>query len=226
MSRFPDPARLAAASLLLAVSGAAGAAAEGLGLGRAATSAEIAAWDIDVRPDGEGLPVGAGTAAEGEEVFAEQCAHCHGDFGEGVDRWPVLAGGQGTLTHDRPVKTIGSYWPYASTVFDYINRAMPFGFAQSLMPDQVYAITAYLLYMNDVITDEEFVVSNENLAEIELPNAGAFVEDPRPDIPLVAEQGAPCMSGCKDGVEITMRARILDVTPDAGEDEQSGISVD
>jgi cytochrome c len=127
-------------------------------LGREATPDEVAAWDIDVRPDGTGLPEGKGTVAEGEEVFAEQCASCHGDFGEGVDRWPVLAGGQGTLKSDRPVKTIGSYWPYLSTVWDYINRAMPFGHAQSLEPDQVYAITAYLLNMNDLV-DADFELS-------------------------------------------------------------------
>lgn len=225
MSRFPEPARLVAASLLLAAPLGAPAAADGLGLGRAATPAEIAAWDIDVRPDGEGLPVGSGDAMTGEELFAEQCAVCHGDFGEGVDRWPVLAGGQGTLTHDRPVKTIGSYWPFASTVFDYINRAMPFGYAQSLNPDEVYAITAYLLYMNDVITEDDFVVSNENLAEIEMPNAGSFIDDQRPDIPTLAD-GEPCMSGCKDSVSITMRARILDVTPDTDDETSAGISVD
>ena len=225
MSRFPEPARLVAASLLLAAPLGAPAAADGFGLGRAATPAEIAAWDIDVRPDGEGLPVGSGDAMTGEEIFAEQCAVCHGDFGEGVDRWPVLAGGQGTLTHDRPVKTIGSYWPFASTVFDYINRAMPFGYAQSLNPDEVYAITAYLLYMNDVITEDDFVVSNENLAEIEMPNAGSFIDDQRPDIPTLAD-GEPCMSGCKDSVSITMRARILDVTPDTDDETSAGISVD
>ena len=81
-------------------------------LGRLATSAEVNAWNIDVRPDGLGLPVGSGSVAEGEEIFVEKCAACHGDFGEAVDRWPVLAGGQGTLTDDRPVKTVGSYWPY------------------------------------------------------------------------------------------------------------------
>ncbi|MGB0903558.1 MAG: c-type cytochrome, partial [Mangrovicoccus sp.] len=123
----------------------------GFGLGRAALPEEIASWDIDVRPDGQGLPEGKGDVWTGEEIFADNCAMCHGDFGEAVGRWPVLAGGQGTLTDDRPVKTIGSYWPYLSTVFDYVNRAMPFGNAQSLSPDEVYAITAYLLYLNDIV---------------------------------------------------------------------------
>ena len=138
-------------------------AAESLGLGRSATEAEIAAWDIDVRPDGAGLPEGQGTAIDGEEIYNDRCATCHGVFGEGEGRWPILVGGFDTLTEDRPVKTIGSYWPFASTVWDYVHRAMPFGDAQSLSNDEVYAITAYLLYMNDVIEDEEFVLSKGQL---------------------------------------------------------------
>ena len=119
-------------------------------LGSIATSQQVKGWDIDVRPDGVGAPIGSGTAFDGEEVFAEQCASCHGDFGEGVDRWPELVGGDGTLnTHD-PLKTTGSYWPYASTIFDYIYRAMPFGASQSLSYDETYQIVAYLLFMNDI----------------------------------------------------------------------------
>ena len=121
------------------------------GLGRLATGDEVAAWDIDVRPDGKGLPEGSGTVADGEPIYADKCALCHGDFGEAVDRWPVLAGGQDTLKDDRPVKTIGSYWPYLSTVYDYVRRAMPFGNARSLSDDDVYALTAYLLYLNDIV---------------------------------------------------------------------------
>ncbi|MEL6576021.1 MAG: cytochrome c [Pseudomonadota bacterium] len=221
MSRFPE-AGLALALIALA----APALADGYGLGREATPAEVAAWDIDVRPDGQGLPEGSGDVLTGEEVFAEQCAHCHGDFGEGVDRWPVLAGGQDSLTQDRPVKTIGSYWPYLSTVYDYINRAMPFGYAQSLAPDDVYAITAYLLYMNDVVDDDAFVLSHENFGEIRLPNEDNFVDDPRPDIPNLAD-GAPCMADCKETApEIVMRAVILDVTPESEDGENAGLSVD
>lgn len=221
MSRFPEMRALAlgAAALLAAAPALAG----GPGLGREATPAEVAAWDIDIRPDGLGLPVGSGSVSDGEAVFSEQCAMCHGDFGEGVDRWPVLAGGQGSLTNDRPVKTIGSYWPYLSTVYDYIRRAMPFGYAQSLSDDDVYAITAYLLYMNDVVTDDAFVLSNENFTEIRLPNEANFVTDPRPDTPLFAA-AAPCMENCKAAVEITKRAVILDVTPDGEED--GGMSVE
>ena len=181
-----------------------------LGLGREATPAEIAAWDIDVRPDGQGLPEGKGDVATGEEVFQEKCASCHGEFGEGIDRWPVLAGGQDSLSSDDPVKTIGSYWPYLSTVYDYIYRAMPFGDAQSLTADETYAIVAYLLNLNDVVEDD-FVLSKENFASIRLPNEKGFTEDNRPDI---ASKSEPCTKNCKTDVKITMRARILDVTPD------------
>ncbi len=196
-------------------------------LGREATSEEISAWDIDIRPDGTGLPKGRGTVAQGEEVFAEACAVCHGDFGEGRDRWPVLAGGHDTLTAERPVKTIGSYWPYLSTVYDYVRRAMPFGDARSLSDDDVYAITAYLLYLNDVVTDEEFELSNENFAEIHLPNEGNFFMDDREEEAHYAKKDEPCMTDCKPGpAEITMRARVLDVTPEGGDDEQGAGAVD
>lgn len=219
MSKCPDVSALRAgasrvAALGLVVGLTAGVAlAEPFGLGREATEAEIAAWDIDVRPDGQGLPKGSGTVTAGEEVFAEKCAVCHGDFGEGVDRWPVLAGGLDTLASDDPVKTIGSYWPYLSTVFDYVYRAMPFGEAQSLTPDEVYAITAYLLYVNDIVDDEEFELSLENFTSVRLPNEDNFFADPRPDMAGPAPD-ALCMTDCKDAVDITMRARILDVTPD------------
>ena len=211
MSRFLQAAALAA---LIAAPAAAGE----FGLGREATPEEVAAWDIDVRPDGQGLPEGSGDVYTGEEVYLDRCAICHGDFGEGAGRWPVLVGGQGTLRNDRPVKTIGSYWPYASTVWDYIHRAMPFGDAQSLTDDEVYAITAYLLYMNDIVTDDEFELSNENFAEIVMPNEPNFIYDDRPDYPLTMA-GAPCMTDCKDSVEITKRAAVLDVTPEGETDD-------
>lgn len=211
--------KLAVAILTLGISPV---LAEGFNLGRPASTDEIAAWDIDVRPDGLGLPEGSGTVLEGEEVFADLCAACHGDFGEGVDRWPVLSGGQGSLTDARPVKTIGSYWPYLSTVYDYINRAMPFGQSQSLTPDEIYAITAYLLYMNDVVTDEEFELSKQNFASIRLPNEDNFFFDPRPDTPIF-KITEPCMSDCKSDVTVTSRARILDVTPDQEGDASGSI---
>jgi hypothetical protein len=189
----------------------------GLGLGRPASAEEIAGWDIDVRPDGLGLPEGRGTVLEGEEVYIAQCAVCHGDFGESAGRWPMLAGGAGTLASHDPVKTIGSYWPYASTLIDYIYRAMPYGNAQSLSPDELYAVSAYVLYLNDVILDEEFELSHENYADIELENVANFFPDDRE----VAEKHfwrEPCMTNCAEGeAEILMRARALDVTPEPGQ---------
>lgn len=192
-------------------------------LGRVATEDEIAAWDMDVRPDGLGLPVGSGTVADGEVLYTDNCAVCHGDFGEAVGRWPVLAGGQGTLEDDRPEKTIGSYWPYLSTVYDYVRRAMPFGNARSLSDDDVYAITAYLLYLNDVVDDEEFELSNENFTDIHLPNEDNFIEDDRLQEAHYADKKEACMTDCKPApVEITMRARVLDVTPDSDEEGAGG----
>ena len=180
------------------------------GLGETPTAEQIAGWDIDVRPDGQGLPAGSGSVADGEMLYEEKCAECHGSFGEGQGRWPVLAGGEGNLTHDRPEKTVGSYWPYASTLWDYIHRAMPFYAPQSLEDDEVYAIAAYVLYLNDIV-DDEFVLTHENLASIEMPNAdGFFGPDPRPDV-----RNALCMENCKDPSEIriTWDSTELGVTP-------------
>ena len=200
-----------------------------LHLGRPATEEEIAAWNIDVRPDGQGLPEGSGTVMEGEPLYAERCASCHGDFGEAIGRWPVLADGIDTLTRERPVKTVGSYWPYLSTVYDYIRRAMPFGDARSLSNDEVYALTAYVLYLNDIVTDEDFELSKENFTSIKLPNEDGFIDDNRHEEPYYAQHAEPCMKDCKPGkAEITMHAAVLDVTPDTGDDgeEPSGGSID
>jgi cytochrome c len=191
-------------------------------LGRPATEDEVAAWDIDIRPDGAGLPEGRGTVAEGEPIFAEQCASCHGDFGEAVGRWPVLAGGQGTLMNERPEKTVGSFWPYLSTVYDYIRRAMPFGNARSLSDDEVYALTAYILYLNDIVSDEDFELSKENFTSVRLPNEDNFIDDDRLSEPHYAANIEPCMTDCKPGkAEITKHAAVLDVTPDSAEGEEN-----
>ncbi|MBM2576313.1 c-type cytochrome [Jannaschia sp. Os4] len=198
----------------------------GFGLGRPALEEEVAAWDIDIRPDGQGLPVGSGDVFTGEEVWVERCAVCHGDFGEAVGRWPVIAGGFGTLDGEDPVKTTGSYWPYLSTVWDYVHRAMPFGEAQSLTDDEVYALTAYILYSNDLV-DDDFELSDENFAEVSLPNEDGFFMDDRPDTELSVFTGEPCMSDCTDGpVEITMRSMVLDVTPDSGVVTEAAAALD
>jgi len=178
-------------------------------IGRVPTPEEIARWDIDARPDGLGLPPGRGTAREGEEIYLARCASCHGEFGEAVGRWPQLVGGQGSLTWDEPIKTATSYWPYAPTVFDYIKRAMPFGDAQSLTDDEVYAITAFLL-ASDGIIPEDFVVDAESLPKIVMPNADGFIDDPRPDVP----GGEPCMKDCVAEVVIVGHARKIGVTPE------------
>jgi cytochrome c len=185
-----------------------------LGLGRAATPEEIAAWDTDVRPDGRGLPVGKGTVKQGDDLFQEKCASCHGEFGQGVGRWPVLAGGAGTLKADRPDKTVGSFWPDLSTVFDYIKRAMPYGNAQSLTNDEVYALTAYILSMNDIVKDEKFELNEKNFTSIKMPNAAAFFEDDRETSEKHFWNKNPCMKGCRPAPKVTGRAMAIDVTPD------------
>ncbi|MFZ7093251.1 c-type cytochrome [Primorskyibacter sp. 2E233] len=183
------------------------------GLGREALPEEVAAWNVDVSPDGTGLPDGSGTAAEGEPIFEENCAVCHGSFAEGVDNWPKLAGGDGTLADDDPLKTVGSYWPYLSTVWDYVHRSMPFGNAQTLSNDEVYAIVAYILYSNDII-DDEFELSKETWDQVEMANADGFIVDDRAQTEYPIWSTEPCMENCKDSVEITMRATVLDVTPE------------
>lgn len=221
MSKFPKV--VLAAAVIVSFAGGA-AFADKYGLGREALPEEIKSWDIDVRPDGNGLPEGQGSVSEGEAIFSEQCAVCHGDFAEGVDRWPVLAGGAGTIKSADPVKTIGSYWPYLSTVYDYIHRAMPFGNAQSLEPDQIYAITAYLLYSNNIV-DSEFVLSKENFTTIHMPNEANFFDDDRPDTPNIKDK-EPCMKDCKAEVKITGHARIIDVTPDQDKKDGPAVKVD
>lgn len=186
-----------------------------LGLGRVPLPEEIKAWDIAVRPDGKGLPPGKGTVKQGDELFQAQCASCHGEFGQGNGRWPVLAGGQGSLTSDRPEKTIGSFWPDLSTVFDYVHRAMPYGNAQSLTPDETYALTAYLLYLNDLVKDEDFELSDKNFTTVKLPNAAAFYDDDRETTEKAFWGKEPCMKDCRSEARITGRAAVLDVTPDS-----------
>jgi len=166
------------------------------GIGKPATPEEIAGWDIDIRPDGMGLPPGSGSVEDGEMLYEEKCASCHGSFGEGVGRYPVLAGGEGTLADERPDRTVGSYWPYASTLWDYIHRAMPFPQPQSLSDDEVYAITAYVLNLNDIV-DDDFVLTQDNLASIEMPNKDGFFFDDRPDT-----HNTECMENCKDPASV------------------------
>ncbi|CUH77812.1 c-type cytochrome [Tropicibacter naphthalenivorans] len=195
------------------------------GLGREALPEEIAAWNVDVSPDGTGLPDGSGDAIDGEPLFEENCAVCHGSFAEGVDNWPKLAGGDGTLADEDPLKTVGSYWPYLSTVFDYVHRSMPFGNAQSLSADETYAIVAYILYSNDMI-DDDFVLSRDSWTEVEMGNADGFIIDDRAETEYAQWRTEPCMENCKETVEITMRATVLDVTPDEEGAEEAPAEMD
>ena len=151
------------------------------GFGSPATPEQIAGWDIDVAADGTGLPPGSGTVQQGDEIFARLCAACHGAKGEG-NVGPALVGGIGSLNTDQPVKTVGSYWPYAPTLFDYIRRAMPADNPQSLSPDEVYALCAYLLYLNGIVP-EDAVMDAQTLPQVVMPNHAGFTSpDPRPDV--------------------------------------------
>jgi S-disulfanyl-L-cysteine oxidoreductase SoxD len=159
------------------------------GIGRTATPAEITGWNIDIGRDGSGLPVGSGSVSHGREVYQNQCAACHGDNGQGGigDR---LAGGQGTLTASKPIRTVGSYWPYAPTLFDYIRRAMPQNAPGSLSNDDVYAVSAYVLYLNELLPADADLDA-KTMGTVKMPNRKMFVDDARPDV-----KNSACMSGC------------------------------
>ncbi len=194
---------------------------KGINVGKTATPEEIAGWDIDVRPDGHGLPEGSGTPAQGEELYDEKCASCHGTFGEGEGAWPKLSGGIGTIKTNSPERTVGSYWPYASTLLDYVHRAMPFQSPHSLSWDEAWAISAYVLYLNEIITDEDFVFSKETFADVRMPNEGGFIPDMRPDTPQER-----CMQDCRDPAEMEIKVALLGYCSGAedcvGEAENSG----
>jgi len=181
------------------------------GYGTPATQEQIAGWDIDARgDDGKGLPAGKGDVSHGADVFADQCASCHGTFGEGEGRYPKLAGGNGTLTADRPEPTVGSYWPFAPTLWDYINRAMPFPTPHTLSADDVYALTAYILNLNNIVS-ADFVADKDSLPKVKMPNHDNFTwQDPRPDT-----QTKPCMTKCIDpsSIKIVSTAEGQNLTP-------------
>src|SRR5947209_14482447 len=167
-------------TILLCVCGHDARAQSTYSIGRPATAAEIAGWNIDVGRDGGNLPEGRGSVSRGREVFAQQCASCHGDKGEGGvgDR---LVGGQGTIATPKPIRTVGSYWPYATTLFDYIRRAMPQNAPQSLSNEEVYAVSAYILNLNGLI-GADATLDAKSLAAIKMPNRDKFVGDARPDV--------------------------------------------
>jgi cytochrome c len=166
----------ALSALLLAV--APTRAGEPYGIGRTATPAEISGWNIDISPDGAGLPPGHGSVDEGRVIFEEKCSACHGAHGEGkpMDR---LVGGFGTVFDAKPEKTVGSFWPYATTLFDFVRRAMPFDAPQSLTPNQVYAVCAYVLNLNKLVPSDA-VLDAQTLPKVEMPNRSHFVSAFRP----------------------------------------------
>src|SRR6266699_861619 len=167
-------------AILLAGAATLAAQSPKYGVGRPPTAEQILNLGASVAPDGSGLPEGFGTVAAGREVFAARCSKCHGEKGEGAVG-PPLVGGQGTLGTAKPLKTVGSYWPYATTVWDYINRAIPFDQPGLLKPPEVYALVAYILNLNDIIGNDQ-MMDAKSLPKGKMPNRDGFVEDPRTDV--------------------------------------------
>jgi cytochrome c551/c552 len=172
------------------------------GLGKPATPREIAGWDIDVRPDGTGLAAGSGTVAQGQLLYEAKCASCHGTFGESND-YLVIAGGVGTLAGDQPVRSTGSKLNHATTLWDYIRRAMPFTAPQSLTADETYALTAYVLHLSDILPADA-ALDQDSIVALKLPNRDGFTTDHglmrragRPDTRNVA-----CMHDCIAGATL------------------------
>ena len=167
--------RIAAALLFCAV-------AHAQTVGRPATEAEIKAKDLTVLPSGAGLPSGKGDAARGKSVYKEKCAVCHNDNAEGRSgQYPALAGGVGSLKSDKPLKTVGSYWPYATTLIDYVRRAMPYDNPRTLPVDDVYAVSAFILFKSGILTETQ-ELNEKSILQVKMPNRDGFVPDARPDV--------------------------------------------
>jgi len=198
--------------------------------GRKPTANEIKAWNVDIMPDGEGLPEGSGSVEQGDELYSAQCASCHGDFGAGGSAYPTLSGGQGSLKNqllqagdEPPMRTIGSYWPYASTLFWYIQSSMPFNNPKSLNNDETYALVAYLLSVNEIEIEgheleDEYVLTKEKFLKIKMPNENGFypvsptrsnLKEQRP--PLA--QGIRCMKNCKEQNIVFIKNEITGFDP-------------
>ena len=180
MWKSSSAARVAIATAALCCGKSIFADAPTLGVGHAPTEEDLRGLSVMVTTDGAGLPPGSGSALLGKQVIAERCASCHGSAGEGGDG-PALAGGQGTLATAKPKRTVGSYWPYATTLWDYVNRAMPFNRPGTLTHDEVYAVSAYVLFLNDLVGEKQ-VLNAKTLPRVRMPNRDGFVTDPRPDV--------------------------------------------
>jgi mono/diheme cytochrome c family protein len=164
-------------------------------IGRAPTKEEIEAWDLSIGPDGKGLPPGQGTAKDGAPIFAAKCAVCHGDEGQGAKIGPRVVGGIAdteTLTTLKPVRSVGGYWPYATTVWDFIRRAMPRDQGGTLTPNEVYALTAFILAKSKIIQETD-VLDAKTLPQVKMPNRNAFVPANFADIPDEKKRG--CTQG-------------------------------
>jgi len=171
----PESVRASAAlALVLALSAGAGARAEGPGLGVEIAPGDLAAWDISVFPDGRGLPAGQGTAAGGAVIFAQKCAACHGENGKGATN-SALINDRKLTSIDAAEKTIPNFWPYATTLFDYIRRSMPWQLPRSLSSDEVYALTAFILARNHLIA-EDAVMNAQTLPQVRMPNRNGFID--------------------------------------------------
>jgi len=179
---------------LMALAASMAALAQGptYNVGRSPTKEEIRAWDISIGPDGKELPPGSGTAKQGAAIYAKKCAACHGPTGEGSQLAPHLLGGKGTLTTLQPVRTIGSYWPFATTIWDYINRAMPQGQGGSLSANEVYALTAFVLFRNSIVGESD-VIDSKSLPKVQMPNRNGFIP------PKVEDIGDLQKRGCHGG---------------------------
>lgn len=182
------------------------------GYGTTPTAAQISAWNIDVLPDGAGLPPGQGTVAQGETLFEGRCAACHGQFGEGVAKYPNLNDPSlADLKATPPVKTIGNYWPYAPKIYEYIHSAMPFPIPGSLTPDETYAITAYLLNLNNLVPGN-FIANAKTLPKVQMPNRDGFIiNDLKPDT-----HATECMKNCATATEVKITssaANLKGLTP-------------
>lgn len=161
-------------------------------VGRNATSDDIKSWNLIISPSGKELPPGSGTAKDGAQIFAAKCAMCHGPTAEGTQRAPRLTGGQGTLNTLQPVRTVGSYWPFATTVWDYINRAMPRGNEGTLKPDEIYSLTAFILFRNGIVQETD-LMDAKTLPKVKMPNRDGFLPPRLEDIADLQKRG--CAAG-------------------------------